>query len=502
PALLPWLQYLAWSSTGASSASLARWSERLSPWLILHLLMPLASGGPSRAAVLSGAFGLPLSNNFLERAGWVGLPALAFAVLAAARRPRDGEVRFHAGLALFGLAAALGVPPLPRLWRILPGFSMANPTRLLLMFCFGAATLAGLACDPEGEAASPRLLAWLGALALLALVVDFAAVGRVWGQLLPGEQGFAAGQAAAFVLEALVAGALLRKPAWRRWAALPAALFLLRPASLVNVPAPASLLYPATPGTRALAAAQGHGRFLGVGPVLAPDAGMPLGLRDVRGVDFAGLRRYQELVTGRDGDFGFWERADTLSLPPSLIALSALAVSPRRPGRIPPGWSAADYGDLLVYRAPAPGRRALFVPTAEIAVPAQALAAVRAPGFDPAKVVWLDDWFAAPQMSGARGSARITRDEADEVDVEVSADGPGWLVLLDSWYPGWRVSVDGRLASLRRADYAFRAVAVPGGVSKVRFTFSPWPLWIGLFLAALSAAGLAFVGWTDRFPLV
>ena len=66
---------------------------------------------------------------------------------------------------------------------------------------------------------------------------------------------------------------------------------------------------------------------------------------------------------------------------------------------------------------------------------------------------------------------------------------------LDSWFPGWEVTVDGRPARLRRADYAFRAVEVGAGKSIVRFDYRPAPLRLGLMLAlaAVLLLSLAYV---------
>jgi hypothetical protein len=492
PALLPYFEYLRLSSTGAASEALARWATRLPPWTLLHLLMPLASGSPSHGAEILGpaAFGMTPASNFLERAGWVGLAALAFAVLAAARRWREPETRFHVGLALFGLAAALGVPPLPLLWRFLPGFSSANPTRLLLLFCFGTATLAGLGCDPEGDPANRRWI-YLSAAALgAALLLDFACVASVWNGLLPAERGFAAGQAVAFLIEAGVALALIANPRARRWAPLAAALFLLRAGVGVNAHASSELLYPRTPGIDALAAEQGQGRVFGLGWALAPDTGMPLGLRDARGRDFTSLRRYEELVTGKAGDFDFFQMSGRLPPWPRLLALSAVAATPMTAFAVPLNWIQTYSGDLLVYRAPEPGRRALFVPKALAASSDEVLEKVRAPGFDPASVLWLDDGSPLHDAAGGRGTARVARETTDEVVVEVEADAPGWLLLLDNWYPGWRVEVDGIPARLRRADYTFRAVAVRGGKSTVRFVYAPWSFRLGLALALVAALAL------------
>jgi hypothetical protein len=492
PALLPYFEYLKLSSTAAASAALSRWGARLDPWSALHLLMPLASGSPGRGAEILGpaAFSLTPGSNFLERAGWVGLPALAFAALALFRRAKEPETRFHGALILFGLAAAFGFPPLPWLWRHLPGFSSANPTRLILLFCFGGATLAGLGCRADGEGAPRRFLAGLAGVLGAALLLDLGAVAVVWRGLAPIERGFAAGQAAAFAAESAAALCLVASARARRWAPLVAAVFLLRVGLGVNPSASSSLLYPRTPGIDALAAAQGDGRVFGLGWTLAPDVGVALGLNDARGRDFTSLRRYEEVVTGRAGDFDFFEVSAGVPAFPRLLALSALAATPRQASAVPKDWTAADAGDLIVFRPPVPGRRALFVPMALGGRSKDILERVRAPGFDPSRAVWLDDGgFRA--SSGSRGTARVARESSDEVVVETDASGPGWLLLLDNWYPGWRVDVNGAPAALRRADYTFRAVEVPGGKSVVRFRYAPASFRLGLLLAALAAFALA-----------
>jgi hypothetical protein len=57
----------------------------------------------------------------------------------------------------------------------------------------------------------------------------------------------------------------------------------------------------------------------------------------------------------------------------------------------------------------------------------------------------------------------------------VEADSPagGWVVLNDVWQPWWFADVDGAPAEMLRANVLFRAVAVPPGRHRVRFTFRP-----------------------------
>ena len=54
-----------------------------------------------------------------------------------------------------------------------------------------------------------------------------------------------------------------------------------------------------------------------------------------------------------------------------------------------------------------------------------------------------------------------------------------WLVVRESWVPGWRATVDGRPAVVHRADMAFQAVRVPAGRHVVRLFYDPGTLTFG-----------------------
>ncbi len=88
----------------------------------------------------------------------------------------------------------------------------------------------------------------------------------------------------------------------------------------------------------------------------------------------------------------------------------------------------------------------------------------------------------------ASGEAVIAADEPERVVVRVSADRAGWLMLLDTYYPGWQASLDGAPVEIVRANGAFRAVAVPAGDHEVVFNYRPASLRTG---AAISGTGLA-----------
>ena len=92
-----------------------------------------------------------------------------------------------------------------------------------------------------------------------------------------------------------------------------------------------------------------------------------------------------------------------------------------------------------------------------------------------------------------KGQAILTGTSANRLEVTVSGDQPGWLLLSDVGYPGWRVAVDGTKASLYQGDYLFRAVSVPAGKHQVVFTYQPVSFWLGLWVS-LIAWILLFVG--------
>ena len=46
-------------------------------------------------------------------------------------------------------------------------------------------------------------------------------------------------------------------------------------------------------------------------------------------------------------------------------------------------------------------------------------------------------------------------------------------MLSDVWFPGWKCTVDGQHAPIYRANFLFRAIAIPKGDHQVVFDFDP-----------------------------
>jgi hypothetical protein len=105
------------------------------------------------------------------------------------------------------------------------------------------------------------------------------------------------------------------------------------------------------------------------------------------------------------------------------------------------------------------------------------------PDFDPMQEVVLDTELAIKPQHPLVATATIVHHENQSVTVQASLNDSGVLVLADSYYPGWKVYVDGREEVIRRANLFFRAVPLPAGSHTVEFRYEPRSFTIGLAIS-------------------
>ena len=259
--------------------------------------------------------------------------------------------------------------------------------------------------------------------------------------------------------------------------------------------------YPETDAIRALVGDTSRFRVLGLGSVLVPNTAAVYGLDDVRGRDFTTLKRYEELISGRAGDFTFYGAAD--QLPPAFALLNAkYLLVPERMDPVPEGFELAYDGEIAIYRYTRVVDRALVVLDHEVEPDTAAiLARVRSGTFDPRATVLLEapppPVPAASDATITAAGARIVRYEPDRVAIDAQLPGPGFLLLLDNFYPGWRAFAAGREVPILRADYTFRAVALPAGATTVEFVYQPTSFRAGLVVALLAGVALVVIGVRD-----
>ncbi len=154
-------------------------------------------------------------------------------------------------------------------------------------------------------------------------------------------------------------------------------------------------------------------------------------------------------------------------------------------------------GDVKIYETLAALPRAFVVHQAQV-VPTDeaAIAAMQNPHFNPAQTLLrLPDSGQSPGLITAgqpspNDRAAITTYTPERVEITANLDTPGWLLLADTYYPGWQATVAGQATEIFQANLLFRAIAVPEGEHQVVFEFKPRSLQIGALITGLALAAL------------
>jgi hypothetical protein len=88
--------------------------------------------------------------------------------------------------------------------------------------------------------------------------------------------------------------------------------------------------------------------------------------------------------------------------------------------------------------------------------------------------------------------------------IETESTGPGWLVVADTYDPGWTATIDGRPATIHPANLAQRGIAIPSaGSFRVEMSYTPagFELGVGLSIVGL-ALGTIFLAVPRRFLFI
>lgn len=101
--------------------------------------------------------------------------------------------------------------------------------------------------------------------------------------------------------------------------------------------------------------------------------------------------------------------------------------------------------------------------------------------------------------AGTGGTVRVIDYRADSLDLSVRTPQAAFLVLSESFYPGWRAWVDGGAVETIRTDIAFRGLVVPAGSHRVAMRFQPAILPVSL---AISLATALLLGGLAAWPRI
>ncbi|MFN8588143.1 MAG: YfhO family protein [Candidatus Eisenbacteria bacterium] len=125
----------------------------------------------------------------------------------------------------------------------------------------------------------------------------------------------------------------------------------------------------------------------------------------------------------------------------------------------------------------------------------QALAAMNRPDFDASDLALRDFGAAAPPASDFDTSARVSvapRTVANRIGLRIEgASSDAYVVVSETWCPGWRAFAGGTSAPVERVDGTLMGVRVPRGVNAVELRYSPPGFAAGMVVSFACAAMLA-----------
>jgi hypothetical protein len=82
----------------------------------------------------------------------------------------------------------------------------------------------------------------------------------------------------------------------------------------------------------------------------------------------------------------------------------------------------------------------------------------------------------------------VTEEDSRQMVIEAEAPADGFLLLADTYYPGWTAQVDGNPTPIYRANLSVRGIQLAKGRHQVRFTFDPPGFTRGLQITLLSVS--------------
>jgi hypothetical protein len=438
-------------------------------------------GFVAQASAYSGSVLLPLAVLGLWRGRWRGRWLML--VLAAA-----------------GLLAFVAAPGLTDLLARLPLFDISINRRLIFVTAFAVSVLAALGCEAWIRDSDRRRLGWSGLVVLVGLALSIAA-------LWPGLRGdglsadFLRWRTALELVPLALAAALIFTVRSARVAVWGVLVILLAQrwaqTAELHPTLPESLFFPPIEELRALPRDGAPYRVVGLGPCLPANISALYELEDVRGVTpMANLRYFDTRGLWSGGRARAVRDLDRPFL--DFLNVRFAIALPWAP--VPAAWKRIAAGrGFAVYENSKALERA-FVPERVRRV--ESILQLRREmeaAEDFSRTVWIEASgpdAALPAGEHANGPGRVAVGRRGlELHLEAEMEQPGWVVVSQTAWKGWRATTGGRELPLHFANHAFLAFRLPAGRHPVDLVYRPRSFVLGRTISFLTGAVLAiFLG--------
>ncbi len=456
-----------------------------------------------------------MEDNYNEHCAYIGVLPLILAMLAIFLK-RTKETVFFGSWTLISLLLTLGTPLYYLLYRGIPGYDKLIISRLIFLYTFGVTVLAALTCHYLSDLPK-RFKVYAGGIVLLSGTITLVSLylGKWINIYIATNYSAKANDIFARhfsllnpdfltpILLLLSSGIILLgtnkvRTTGIKMAILSIVVFDLFGFGLRYNPfVPKQELYPTPPPLKFLAdkiSSDGEkSRVLAFEHLMPVSINIIYGFETAEGYDGMFPKRYDEFMNLVDPYSSGWENVKELHYFANrkllcllntkyLIAEKEIAESNLK--------LIFDDGWVKIYEDQHALPRAFIVPRAKVIKDKNKIfKELLSKDFDPTKTVILEEEYREQRIkiqnpkskiqNLSNSQSKILDYQPEKVTIKTTLNKSGFLVLSDTYYPGWQVFVDGKREKLYCANYILRAVYLEAGEHLVEFRYSPLSFKIG-----------------------
>ncbi|MDI6781806.1 MAG: YfhO family protein [bacterium] len=444
-----------------------------------------------------------MQDNYNELCGYIGILPLILAFFIIFLK-RDKNAVFFASFTLISLLLVLGTPLYYLLFVGIPGCNRLIISRLIFLYTFGAAVSAALGSNylvnsdniKKIKLYSGGIIPLFGLIIISSLYLGNKYAAKDYFQYLNPS----------FLTPLLllsVSAIILLNTGKLRGSIIKTAILIIIVFDLFsfglryNPFVPRHEMYPPTPELKLLSSRlqnlQEKGRIAAFEHIFPPSINIAYGLETPEGYDAMFPKRYDEFMNLVDPYSSGWENVKEVDYTANrklLCLLNTRYILTHKKINAP-DLQLIFNGDIKIYEDLKALPRAFIVPKARVIKEKEAIfKELLSDKFKPEEYVILEEMpEACAETQRRRGtesnaqcsSAVITGYTHENVSIKaaVAPHSGGFLVLSDTYYPGWQVFVDGKRSSILCADYTLRAVWLTQGEHLVEFRYSPFSFRLG-----------------------
>ena len=110
--------------------------------------------------------------------------------------------------------------------------------------------------------------------------------------------------------------------------------------------------------------------------------------------------------------------------------------------------------------------------------------------FDPHREAIVESSEDMPISLGKKGVCEVADYRPNSIFIKTNSEGKNFLVLSETYYPGWKAYIDGEKTKIYRTNGMLRGVLVPSGNRIVKFVYDPWSFKVGGIISLITFISL------------